>query len=101
MTWLMPSSLWCSRAQLAICQPTELSEIIESSARPDGCSGSESGRTPPKEVTWGNFAQIARCTLIASGVRPFSTDEPDEQAAPDRPPESPEPWSAEPLSDEP
>ena len=29
----------------------------------------------------GNFAQIARCTRIASWVRPSSTDEPDLQAA--------------------
>src|SRR4051812_18948496 len=53
-----------------------------SSACPVECSEPLSpDRRPPYDVMSGNFAQIARCTRIASWVRPSSTPEPDLQAA--------------------
>src|SRR3954471_9688356 len=53
-----------------------------SSACPVECSEPLSpDRNPPYDVMSGNFAQIARCTRIASGVSPSSTAEPDLQTA--------------------
>src|SRR5690349_1481180 len=53
-----------------------------STARPLECSEPLSpDRSPPYVEMSGNIAQIARCTRIASGVRPDSIAEPDLQAA--------------------
>src|SRR5215218_6146892 len=53
-----------------------------SSACPVECSEPLSpDRSPPYDVMSGNLAQMARCTRIASGVRPSSTAEPDLHAA--------------------
>jgi hypothetical protein len=45
----------------------------------------ESDRTPPYEVICGNLAQMARCTRIASRVRPDSTPDPVAQGLPEMP----------------
>src|SRR4051812_29242341 len=58
-----------------------------SSACPVACSlPLSAARRPLYPVIAGNLAQTARWTRIASGVRPFSTAEPDLQAAEEMPP---------------
>src|SRR6478609_2027766 len=86
MTSLAPSRFAFARTHLAICQPTVESEIIESTARPEEWKPSDPARRPPKDLTWGKRAQMARCTRIASGVSPDSTWEPEEHRAPEIPP---------------
>src|SRR3954463_2486887 len=81
ISWLTPSFLELAGSQSATSWPSEPLTMM-SSACPVECSEPLSpDRNPPYDVMSGNFAQIARCTRIASGVSPSSTAEPDLQTA--------------------
>src|SRR6478735_10495433 len=86
MTSLPPRRFAFARTHLAICHPTVESEIIESTARPEEWNPSDPARRPPKDVTCGKRAQMARCTRIASRVSPDSTLDPEEHGAAETPP---------------
>ena len=86
MTSLTPSLEALARVHLAMSQPTEELEIMQSRAWPLPWKPESPGRRPPNELICGYRAQSARWTRIASWVSPDSIAESPGHGAAEMPP---------------